>query len=239
MKLILTEAQLCHILLQEGLDTTVLNEAKSYKKFKKRLKEKIRKFIINGIAGASLVAAIYALNIPEEDKRELADFAKQEEVVTPKKNSNYDLRVKLCREYMTQALINNSYNINSTKLNPEALVNAAEKYNFDLPLLMAAAHQESCFGAASRARRTNSVFNVGSYDNGKNVVAYSHPDESVEGYIKLLLNDYLVNGKTINDLLKPKSFVNKHGKRYASDKKYEQRLSYLRNRIISLYPELR
>ena len=238
MKVILTEAQLCLILLQENLNTMELNENKSFRKLKNKLKRKIRRFIINGIAGASLIAAIYALNISEEDKKELADFAKQEEVINSKKNTNRDLKIKLCREYMLSALINNSYNEGSTELSPEALVDTAEKYNFDLPLLLAAAHQESCFGAAPRARRTNSVYNVGSYDNGKNVVTYSHPNESVEGYIKLLLNDYLINGKTINDLLKPGKFVNKHGKRYASDKKYEQRLNYLRNRIIDKYPEL-
>ena len=75
MKVILTEAQLCLILLQEELNTMELNENKNFRKFKNNLKSKIRSFIINGIAGASLVAAIYALNIPEEDIKELVDFA--------------------------------------------------------------------------------------------------------------------------------------------------------------------
>ena len=134
MKVILTEAQLCLILLQEELNTMELNENKNFRKFKNNLKSKIRSFIINGIAGASLVAAIYALNIPEEDKKKLVDFAKQEEVINSKKNTNRDLKIKLCREYMLSALKNNSYNENSTELSPEALVDTAEKYNFDLPL---------------------------------------------------------------------------------------------------------
>ena len=131
-----------------------------------------------------------------------------------------------------------NYNNSSTDLTPQALVQASEKYSFDLPLLMAAAHLESCFGATNRAKRTNSVYSVGAYDNGKDIITSSHPNQSIEGYIRLLNNDYLINGKTIEDLLKPGGFINKNGKRYASKKNYENLLKSVRNKIIQQYPEL-
>jgi hypothetical protein len=139
---------------------------------------------------------------------------------------------------MAIALNNQNFTFKSTGLKPETLVKASIEKGFDLPFLMAAAHQESCFGATSRSRRTNSVFNVGSYDDGRNVVIYDDPNQSVYGYIELLENDYLVDGKTIFDLLKPGKFVNYNNKRYASDKQYESKLRRLRNRILKQYPEL-
>lgn len=104
--------------------------------------------------------------------------------------------------------------------------------------MLTAAHLESCFGATNRAKRTNSVFSVGAYDNGKDIVTYSDPNESIYGYIKLINNDYLINGKTINDLLRPGGFINKNGHRYASKKNYEKILRNIRNKIINTYPEL-
>ena len=94
---------------------------------------------------------------------------------------------------MAYALKNQGYTLKSTDLKPETLVKVSIESGIDLPFIMAAAHQESCFGATPRAKRTNSVFSVGSFDNGKNLAVYSHPDESIEGYIKLLNNDYLIN----------------------------------------------
>ena len=139
---------------------------------------------------------------------------------------------------MEYALKNQNFTLNSTGLKPETLVKASMECNFDLPFLMAVAHQESCFGATPRARRTNSVFSEGAWDNGSDKVKYSDPNESVYGYIDLLNNSYLVNGKTLFDLLKPGSFVNGIGKRYASDKAYEQKIKSIRKRILQKYPEL-
>ena len=139
---------------------------------------------------------------------------------------------------MEYALANQHYTLESTDLKPETLVKASIERNFDLPFLMAVAHQESCFGATPRAQRTNSVFSEGSWDNGKNTVTYSDPNESVYGYIDLMNRSYIVNGKTLFDLLLPGAFVNGIGKRYASDENYENKIKSLRNRIIKKYPEL-
>ena len=231
MKVILTETQICYLsLLEEG-------------KMLDNLKSKIKKLLLSGMAVASIIATINTLDVGEDIKNSLINFVsaenKNEELkLSPEEQLKLERRIRACESYMLYALKNLNYSPESTKLDPEALVKIAYKYNFDLPFLMAAAHLESCFGATPRARKTNSVFSVGSYDNGKNVVTYSHPNESIEPYIKLLISDYLINGKTINDLMKPGKFVNKNGHRFASNKKYEQQLRQIRNRIIKKYPEL-
>ena len=109
-------------------------------------------------------------------------------------------------------------------------------FNFHLKKF-AQAHLESCFGITSRARKTNSVWSVGSYDNGKNVCTYNTQDDSIIPYIKLMQNNYL-NGKDVDDILKPGGFVNNKGMRYASDPKYESKVKSIRNRILQKYPEL-
>ena len=108
---------------------------------------------------------------------------------------------------MEYALKNQHYTLDSTGLKPETLVRASIEKGFDLPFLMAVAHQESCFGATPRAQKTNSVFSEGAWDNGENTVTYSDPNESVYGYIDLMNRSYIVNGKTLFDLLAPGAFV--------------------------------
>lgn len=263
MKVILTETQvkqLVQIQLAENYLCEMLNEGMSFKQLRKEIIRGIR----NGIALGAVILFLNKVKMDDAERNALIDQAKQEyaSIKDTKNNtdneSNYiDIdnkfhnygfksyqdpvfaqKVQAVKKYMEYALNNQGYTLESTKLDPEALVKASYEENFDLPLLMAAAHLESCFGATSRAQRTNSVFSVGSYDNGKNVVTYSHPNESVKGYIKLLKNDYLINGKTINDLLRPGGFVNKNGDRYASKKNYEKILKGIRNKIKTQYPQL-
>ena len=125
----------------------------------------------------------------------------------------------------------------SMLMSPEKIVDICDENGFDLPLLLAQAHQESCFGMTNRARRTNSVWSVGSYDNGKDVCKYANQNSSIQPYINLMKNNYLAD-KTIDELLSPGNFVNKKGLRYAQDKNYEGKIKNLRNRIINKYPEL-
>ena len=211
MKLILTEEQLNLLLQTEGV-ARLLQESLGDSKKLENLKKIIRKLLAT-------------VGEAELKKAELVDSSFQE-------------KVKACKEYMEYALKNQNYTLESTDLKPETLVRASIEKGFDLPFLMAVAHQESCFGATPRAQRTNSVFSEGSWDNGKNAVTYSDPNESVYGYIDLMNRSYIVNGKTLFDLLAPGAFVNGIGKRYASDTNYENKIKRLRNRIIKKYPEL-
>jgi hypothetical protein len=201
-------------------------------------KSKIKKAIIGGVALMSVITAIYKTNLDRKEKEMLENFARIEAEEQRKADSVYNVKVEACRKYMETALKNQGYNFNSTGLKPETLVREAEKHNFDLPFLMAVVHQESCFGATPRAKKTNSPFSVGSYDDGRNVVTYSDPNESVGDYINLIKRDYLIDGKSILDLLQPNNFINKNGHRYAQDKNYEGKIKYLRDRILKSFPEL-
>ena len=116
---------------------------------------------------------------------------------------------------------------NASALSGLVIIDNCLEYDIDICFVMAQAEQESHFGSAGLARKTNSVFNVFAFDghnynminaNGK----YAHPNDCVEPYIRLLKRDYLVNGKTEYDMLN--EYVNKNGKRYASAETYEHSL---------------
>lgn len=250
MKLILTESQIKKVMLMEQM-LFILNEAICEDKTLYNVKKIIKQMII---AGMSLSAITYAINnadLKQKDKDILIGIA-QEEVIAKEDDVNtfntsinnvnnnqlFLEKINAIENYMEKALHNQNYTKDDTDLTAEALVKASYENNFDLPLLMAAAHLESCFGATPRARRTNSVYSVGAYDNGRDVVTYNHPNESIQGYIELLINDYLIDGKTINDLLIPGKFINKNGHRYASNKNYEKELKFIRDKIKKNYPIL-
>ena len=237
MKVILTEKQIDSLLQAEGV-ARLLQESLGESKNLENLKKIVLRLIAAGIAATTIIAAINKVNAPSWEKEKLRQMVLARQDNAEKIDTVFEKKVNACREYMEYALKNQNFTLNSTGLKPETLVKASMECNFDLPFLMAVAHQESCFGATPRARRTNSVFSEGAWDNGSDKVKYSDPNESVYGYIDLLNNSYLVNGKTLFDLLKPGSFVNGIGKRYASDKAYEQKIKSIRKRILQKYPEL-
>jgi len=105
------------------------------------------------------------------------------------------------------------------------IVRGCFKYNIDICFVLAQGMQESHFGTAGNARSTNSVWNVKAYP--KNALShrklYPTPDDSLEPYLQLLDEDYLVDGKTEYDMMV--KFVNKHGKRYAESETYEKAIA--------------
>ena len=117
----------------------------------------------------------------------------------------------------------------------QTVVDACLRHDMDIVFVLAQGQNESHFGTAGIARKTNSVFNVMSYDDrsADDILSrghgYSHPDQSVEPYIRLIRNDYMVDGKTAQDLMV--CFVNKDGHRYASNPQYENTLRCIYNRI--------
>lgn len=116
----------------------------------------------------------------------------------------------------------------TTVMNGIAILDVCDKYNLDVRFVIAQAQIEGAFATKGIAAKTHSAFNVMAYDGRsandmiKKHHGYSHPDESVEPYAKLLVNDYLVGGKTEMDMLD--NYVNKYGKRYASSQTYEQNM---------------
>ena len=108
------------------------------------------------------------------------------------------------------------------------LVDACEKYNIEVKFALAQGELESHFGTKGLASKTNSVWNVGAYDDHfyskiMGTYKYSHPNESIEPYLKLLYEKYLTN-EVEEGLLR--NFVDHNGNRFASDKNYEERLKY-------------
>ena len=108
------------------------------------------------------------------------------------------------------------------------LVDACEKYNIEVKFALAQGEIESHFGTKGLASKTNSVWNVGAYDDHfyskiMGTYKYSHPNESIEPYLKLLYEKYLTN-EVEEGLLR--NFVDHNGNRFASDKNYEERLKY-------------
>lgn len=122
-------------------------------------------------------------------------------------------------------------NSTNSKVSGDTIVKYCLKYDISIPFVLAQAQVESHFGTKGVAVRTNSIFNVGTYDNGIILYRYKHPNESIEPYIKLLKNDYLISGKNIEDLMQANNFVNHSGSRYASNIHYEYHVKKTYNKI--------
>ena len=80
----------------------------------------------------------------------------------------------------------------------------------------------------SRPIRTRNPFNVGNTDSGRDN-SFNSVQSSINAYYKLIASKYINKGKTGKDLLR--SFVNKHGNRYASDENYESKLSSVAQKV--------
>lgn len=123
-------------------------------------------------------------------------------------------------------------------LNGLKLFELCDEYDVDVRFAMAQGQAESHFGTTGVAAKTNMVWNVRAYD-GKSAEQIKateskdyhpdHPDFSIEPYLKLLTNNYLVDGKTEQDMFI--SFTDKNGKRYASYDNYE-------SLVLSIYEKI-
>ena len=151
--------------------------------------------------------------------------------------NNIKVKQELVKDYISRILSLHNKTLDDLRFNPDNLVLACYKYGYDLPLLLAQLQIESRFGTTKRAQDTNSMFSVGAYDDGRDIVKYKDQDSSIVPYIKLIQKDYLLNNrKDVEDLLR--NYVNYDGKRYASNRNYEKDLKLTRDKILRLYPEL-
>ena len=114
----------------------------------------------------------------------------------------------------------------SSNLRAYALIDECEKYNIDIKFVLAQAEIESHFGTKGIGGKLNNVFNIGVFDGyspekvAKNF-KYDYPNESIEPYLKLLTERYLID-KLEEDLMI--NYVDINGRRYASDEHYEEKL---------------
>ena len=117
-----------------------------------------------------------------------------------------------------------------------AIVDECEKYGIEICFVLAQAEIESHFGTKGLGSRFNNVFNVDVHDKVKGKkdmnkkYIYNYPNESIEPYLQLLTNKYLVN-KLESDLLI--KYVDTNNSRYASDPDYEEKLRSKYNNIVS------
>ena len=193
--------------------------------------------------GAGLIAGSTIVNGPKSCSHDDTPLAKA--LVAP--NNPYGInnidyknilnKQNLVKEYISGILAKHGKTLADLKFDPDNLVLASYKYDYDLPLLLAQLQIESHFGTTPRAKETNSMFSVGAYDDGRDIVKYQNQNATIVPYIKLIKKDYLLNDqKDFRQLLK--NFVNYEGKRYAQDKNYEDSLRRTRNSIVSKYPDL-
>ena len=117
----------------------------------------------------------------------------------------------------------------NSRLNSEHLVTKCIEYDTDIIFVLSQAFLESHFGTKGKAAETNSVWNVGTYDNGQILYRYNHPDESLEPYLKLINEKYLIEVTSQGDtifkdlyhLVQDKGYTNYDGRRFASARGYE------------------
>ena len=255
MKVILTENQFNRLIKEEVNETKFIDSLLGVNDPNKFVKRIVLGLLLGTIALGSLPGILntVAKNNPaienvdqsklfEKIKNIFTNVKNKEAQVTDKMKEdavdpNFKEKVEALTAYMETAAKNQKYDPKAILITPEAMIKACNQTNFDLPLLIAQAHLESCFGLTPRARRTNSVFSVGSYDSGKNAATYASQDACILPYINLMKNNYLKD-RSVDDLLKPGAFVNGENMRYASDKSYENKVKSIRNRIISKYPIL-
>lgn len=120
-------------------------------------------------------------------------------------------------------------------IDSELLFDLCVKYNIDIRFVIAQGQIESHFATKGTAKKTKSIFNVGAYDGHsaarqtRNGFGFDNANDSIEPYLILLTNDYLVNGKTEYNMMQ--NYVNYLGKRYASNPNYERMLKSVFNKI--------
>lgn len=207
---------------------------------------RLPKNILSRVAGAGLLAGSIAglAGISNDDTKHqdtnVEQVAKKPSNPYGMSDNEYSLfldRVDAVKQEIERILDIQNINYNELRFDPEYLVLLCHRYNYDIPLLIAQARQESQFGTTPRARRHNSLFSIGAWDNGKNKAKYDSQNEAIEDYINIMLDDYLDGGNiTVDKLLTDGNFVNYNGHRYARDIKYERRLRSLRNSLINKYP---
>lgn len=123
----------------------------------------------------------------------------------------------------------------NSKLDPELVTKKCLDHNMNIVFVLAQGVLESNLGTRGKAIETNSVWNVGSYDNGIIRYKYDTPNGSINPYLLLLKNKYLIDisqkGDTIHKgiyyLLQDKGYKNLNGQRYATDPSYEDNMRKL------------
>jgi hypothetical protein len=187
----------------------------------------------------TLVGAKTLVDAVECDKITTTDMGPQGMYVETEDNIIKEIMMEEYEEARNQLAIEVDNYISSVapkaNIDPYLMIDLCAEYDVDIRFVMAQGQIESHFATKGTAAKTLSVFNVGAYDGHsasrqcRNGFGFSDPNESIEPYLKLITNEYMVNGKTESDLMN--NYVNGLGMRYASNPKYESMLRSVYKRI--------
>ena len=187
----------------------------------------------------TLVGAKTLVDAVECDKITTTDMGPQGMYVETEDNIIREIMMEEYEEARNQLAIEVDNYISSVapkaNIDPYLMIDLCAEYDVDIRFVMAQGQIESHFATKGTAAKTLSVFNVGAYDGHsasrqcRNGFGFSDPNESIEPYLKLITNEYMVNGKTESDLMN--NYVNGLGMRYASNPKYESMLRSVYKRI--------
>jgi flagellum-specific peptidoglycan hydrolase FlgJ len=192
------------------------------------MKTKIISLIVFLLAGTAVFVGA-KLNVEHKQKIEIAEAenAKREKALKEYEEARYQLAIEV-DNYITSVAPKSC-------IDPFLMIDLCSQYGVDIRFVMAQGQIESHYATKGTAAKTLSVFNVGAYDGHsasrqrRNGFGYSDPNDSIEPYLQLITNEYMVNGKTEKDLMK--NYVNVLGMRYASNPRYEVMLRSVYNRI--------
>ena len=194
-------------------------------KIKQTFKNVIAPIALGVLTGLAVFWVIFGIVEPTEPSYNYEVYRSRTEL---SKEGVHDRIVTEIDQYIDSVAPNSG-------LNGIKLFELCEEYGVDVRFAMAQAELESHFGTAGIAAKTNSVWNVKAYDGrsandmNKKGDGFSHPDHSIEPYLKLLVKSYLVGDKTERDMFN--KFVTSDGHRYASNPNYEVQLLGIYKRI--------
>lgn len=182
--------------------------------------------LINSVAIITMIPSLKNSGNSEEYKVS-SYYIRMRELELESWKCKYDI-VQEVEEYMTSIALNHN-------LSALELLNGCDKYNIDIRLALSQGKIESHFGTKGLAFKTNSVWNVGAYDNHTYdqidpSFKKNHPNQSIDQYLKLIRESYLGDLRTEYDLLNDFTTI-AGGKRYASNELYEKELRITWNEI--------
>ena len=193
------------------------------------------------------------VNIPSTTPGNTAEMAASAQVYQPTEEEIYvdELRTKMNRELVEEVHTYITKLAPNSRLTPQNVVDKCLEYDTDIIFVLSQALLESHFGTKGKAAETNSVWNVGTYDNGQILYRYQHPDLSLEPYLILVNEKYLIEVTTKGDtifkdlyhLVQDRGYTNYDGRRFASARGYENGMRKLMVRIdmetsISFYQDI-